>query len=80
MRPREHPLGYVAVDERRGEGMDVASGWPRRLASHGLSWARWVMTDGEVLDLALVARTAGPTGRKGRWAPSFGAEKTIFNF
>ena len=36
MRPQKQPLGYVAADERRGEGMDAASGWPRRLAPHGL--------------------------------------------
>ena len=80
MRPRKQPLGYVAADERRGEGTDAASGWPRRSAPTGLPWARWVMADGEVLSLALVARTTGPTGCKGRWTPSFGAEKTIFNF
>ena len=46
--------------------MDAALGWPRRLAPHGLPRARWVMVDGEVLGLALAARTAGPTGREGR--------------
>ena len=80
MRSREQPLGYVAADEQRGEGMEAALGWPRRLAPRGLPRARWVMADGKVLGLALVARTASPTGREGRWALSFGAKKTIFNF
>ena len=80
MRPQKQPLGYVAADKRRGEGMDAASGWPRRLAPHGLPRARWVMADGEVLGLALVTGTAGPTGREGRWAPSFEAKKIIIIF
>ena len=42
-----------------------------------LPQARWVMADGKVLGVALLARTAGPTGREGRWAPSFGFKKTI---
>ena len=60
--------------------MDATSGWPRTLAPHGLLRARWVMVDGEVLDLALLARTTGPTGREGMWAPSFGVKKTLFIF
>ena len=35
MRPQEQPLGYVAADERRGEGMDAASGWPREISAPG---------------------------------------------
>ena len=80
MRSREQPLGNVAVGEQRGEGMVAALGWPRRLAPQGLPRTRLVMTDGEVLSLALVAKTAGPAGREGRWALSFGAKKTFFNF
>ena len=60
--------------------MDAILGWPRILAPHGLTRARLVMADGEVLGLALLARTAGPAGREGRLAPSFGAKKTISNF
>ena len=44
--------------------MDAALGWPRRLAPHGLPWARWVMADGEVLGLALAQRTVKEGGRQ----------------